>query len=65
MIFMITHYNGCGIEWSRFVAKLSLRLTYNPSALLEDWSIYISTNIEPESSEGYCHCIVAIDCFSK
>ena len=64
-IFVVAHCDRCCIERAKFVAELSLRLINNPRAFFKAWRINLITNIEPVSSEGYRHCIVTIDCFSK
>ena len=62
---MLTHCDGCRIERVEFMAEPSLWVSNKPRVLLEGWSIGLITNMEPVFSEGYCHCIVAIDCFTK
>lgn len=42
-----------------------MRPTDRPRGPLEGWSIDLITGLEPKSPEGYVHCVVAIDCFSK
>ena len=32
---------------------------------MEGWSLDLIVNLEPVSEEGYKHCLVAVDCFSK
>ncbi len=51
-----------GVKWGK---ELALRPTDKPRACFEGWSIDLFTNLEPQHEDGFQHCIVAIDCFSK
>ncbi len=44
---------------------MALRPTDKPRGAFEGWSIDLITNLDPPNEEGYKHCIVAVDCFSK
>ena len=41
-----------------------MRPNDRPRAPGEGWSIDLITNLEPEC-DGYHHCVIAVDCFSK
>ncbi len=55
---------GCTSEKFTWDRNLALRPTDKPHAPFEGWSLDLITNLEPEV-EGFKHCLVAVDCFSK
>jgi hypothetical protein len=55
---------GCQAEATEWKRQLALRPSDKPRAPFEGWSLDLITNLDPEV-EGYKHCLVAVDCFSK
>lgn len=55
---------GCIVEKYVWGKQLELLPTDKPRAPFEGWSIDLITNLEPPC-QGFKHCLVAIDCFSK
>ena len=55
---------GCTSERFDWTKQLALRPTDKPSQPFEGWSMDLITNLDPPV-EGYYHCLVAVDCFSK
>jgi hypothetical protein len=55
---------GCISERFDWTKQLALRPTDKPHAPFEGWSVDLITNLDPEV-DGFRHCIVAVDCFSK
>lgn len=55
---------GCTSERFDWKKQLALRPTDKPRAPFEGWSVDLITNLDPPV-EGFHHCVVAVDCFSK